>query len=77
VSRFTPGPATWTRGVMGDWLRGDWRVRQAPSFRNPLFWLYHFGARYSPTGRFADSVNFPTAKAARAFADAYDKERSR
>jgi hypothetical protein len=43
------------------------------------FWLYgprpKPGAaadRYSPTGRFQDAVGFPTAKAARDFADNLD-----
>jgi len=42
-----------------------------------MFWLYYKpagqrggGSRFTPTGHYSDSVNFPTAAAARRFAEA-------
>ena len=59
----------WTKSFDG-WVSGDWKVRRAPSFNRPLFWLYYRHARFTPTGRYDDAVSFPTAAAAKDFARA-------
>lgn len=76
------GPRIWTRTVLGDWIRGGWRVRRAPGFRVEhghlvvRYWLYQHGARWTPTGQFADAPNFLTARAAKYFADTQERGRA-
>jgi len=62
---------TWRRTATGGWLSPDgrWRVR-GPIFGKAMYWLYHDGGRYTPTGRYDDVVNFPSARQARQYADA-------
>jgi hypothetical protein len=48
---------------------GRWSVR-GPIHGRPMFWLYRDNQRYTPTGRFDDAVSFPTAREAKAYAEA-------
>ena len=62
----------WRRIPIGDSLWDDgvssWRVR-GPMWGLRMFWLYHDGLRYTPTGLFRDAMSFRTRRAAKAFAD--------
>ena len=58
---------TWRRSLDG-WVSSDgrWRIR-GPIMGQRMYWLYWDGTRYTPTGRYADSVHFTSVQGARAF----------
>lgn len=60
----------WRRRAIGGWITedGKWTVR-GPIMSKPMFWLYFGTNRYTPTGRYSDSVNFTTSKKAKEYAE--------
>jgi GNAT superfamily N-acetyltransferase len=60
--------ATWRRTASGDWLSPDscWKIR-GPIFGKPMYWVYHDGGRYTPTGKYDDVVHFTTVAMAKKF----------
>lgn len=66
---------TW-RKMWSGWLSADghWHVR-GPLYGQPMYWLYYtskpgtHGSRVNETGSYADSLTFPTAAAAKKYAE--------
>lgn len=72
----------WRKDCMGGWITvdGRWRLRVAPSFRLPCWWLYGprprltvSASRYTPTGRYEDAVSFLSVKAGKEFVKNLEK----
>lgn len=64
------------RKIFNGWIATDglWNVR-GPLYGQPMYWLYYtskpgtYGSRVNETGSYADSLSFPTAAAAKKYAE--------
>lgn len=58
----------WKRRAVGGWITtdGKWSIR-GPIMSKPMFWVYHGNERFTPTGKYDDSVSFKTVAQAKRF----------
>lgn len=57
----------WAKSPTG-WIsdNGAWRIR-GPIMGKPMYWLYLYGARYTPTNNYEDCVHFSSVQSAKRF----------
>lgn len=60
----------WLKNNRGGWVSDDghWVIRRV-SFLKITYWLYRDHTRYTPTGKFEDSLYFTTANRAKKYVE--------